>query len=204
MFPEDALCDFVLAELDQELAGYAPPAPNPLPCDRWLARSCLQKAIRRGEAQLAQRSLANLLDHDRRSSWRHLTIIALEDVGVADMDLVCHVIFAGRNSAWRKARGGDWRVAAFLVTRMAEASHCQAACDLLLTALNCPSLEGARSKALDAGLSELIGTLCDPRTSLGEAGVSALTIAGCLHDGQRHREPATVFEALSDRIIHRM
>lgn len=199
MFPEDTLSEFVLTELAGEFAGFAPPAPDPLPCDRWLARSCLQKAIRRGETALALRALANLLSYDPRSVWRHLTTIALEDVGVADMDLVACVVFAARSAVWRKAQGGAWRVAAYIAIKMAGAPHCQAACDLLLKATNCPSLDKARSRAWDADLPELIETLCDPKTGLQPAGIAALAIGGALDDGHRHREPATVFEVLSER-----
>jgi hypothetical protein len=68
LFPDDAHFDFALSDLTK-LIAIAPTVPiSPLPCDRWIARSCLQKAIRRAEPNLAQRALANLFQHDRRAT----------------------------------------------------------------------------------------------------------------------------------------
>ncbi len=82
VFPETVMFEFVLLRLEEEMVDYAPPQLNPMRCDRWIARSALQKAIRRGEVQIAQRALATLLEQDRYSIWRHLIVIASEDIGV--------------------------------------------------------------------------------------------------------------------------
>ena len=47
--------------LADEIFGYREPKPAPLKISPWLAMSLLQKAIRRGEDQLAQRAAATLL-----------------------------------------------------------------------------------------------------------------------------------------------
>ncbi|HEV7659709.1 MAG TPA: hypothetical protein VGO55_07670 [Allosphingosinicella sp.] len=199
MFPDNALSEFVLDQLAEDLASYSTPPTEPLLCDRWLARSCLQKAIRRGEIDVGQRALAALLEQDSRNVWRHLIIIALEDVGAAGMDTVARVIFAGRNQAWRMGAGGELRVGAFLVAEMAGGRHCQAACDLLLQATNSPAFGQARDDALDADMPGLVDVLCASATELVERGLATLAIGGGLHGGQRYREPATVFEVMSNR-----
>ncbi|MBU0658695.1 MAG: hypothetical protein KKF15_07905 [Alphaproteobacteria bacterium] len=185
MFPENMMFDFILLHLEEEITGYIPPVPEQMSCDRWLARSALQKAIRRGEVEIAQRALGTLLDQDRYGVWRHLIVIALEDVGVAGMDLVERVVAAGRNRTWRKKMGGEWAVASFLVRKMAESNHCQAACDLLLRAKNCSSLEQARADAIDADPADLIQQLGGLNASLEARGVAALALIGELADDLR-------------------
>jgi hypothetical protein len=196
MFPENVLFDFVLLHLEEEMAGYLAPAPQALPCDRWLARSALQKAIRRGQTEIALSALAALLEQDRYGVWRHLIVIALEDVGVAGMDTVARVVAASRNRPWRKTMRGEWAVASFLVRQMAEGLHCQAACDLLLRAKNCPALELDRTNALDAERAELGSLLNDSAACLEKKGVAALALGGGLAEEQRQRDPATVFDLI--------
>jgi hypothetical protein len=80
------------ALLQPELSTLAPAPPleavEPLPCDRWLAASTLQKAIRRGDALTAGRAVRTLYRHDPRSAWRRLLIIAYEDIGIGALDIV--------------------------------------------------------------------------------------------------------------------
>src|SRR5450432_2546520 len=58
-------------EAGKDLPTGGPVPIEPLTCDRWLASSALQKAIRRGEVILAQRAARTLCDADRRSLWPH-------------------------------------------------------------------------------------------------------------------------------------
>jgi hypothetical protein len=47
--------------LAHEIFGYRELKPSPLKISPWLAMSLLQKAVRRGESELAQRAAATLL-----------------------------------------------------------------------------------------------------------------------------------------------
>ena len=58
----------------------------PLPIDPWLASSLLQKAIRRGEADVAARAALTLFRLRRAAIWRRFMVIAFEDVGAASID----------------------------------------------------------------------------------------------------------------------
>lgn len=198
LFPDEALFEFVLIDLADCLAERPAPPITPLPCDRYVARSCLQKAIRRSEPVLAQRALANLFEHDRRATWRHLTIICVEDVGVANVDLLAQIIAAQRNRKWREQTGGDWPVMAELVRQMALSQHCQAACDLLLKACNDPNLEPVRAAALDASADRLTPPLWDADANILRRGVAALALAGELPAGRVHHDPHAVFDILAD------
>jgi len=195
MFPED-LHAFVLEAVAEELDRSPAPTAHPMKCDPWIARSAFQKAIRRGEVELAQNALTTLLMNGGRGVWRTLVIIALEDLGVAGMDIVARVVAAARDRSWREAHGGDWKIAAVLTQQMTEADHDQAACDLLMRAANAPGLEEMRANALDAGVLLLVSTLQDRNADLTTRAIAALALGGELAPGQRFREPAAVFHAL--------
>jgi hypothetical protein len=198
LFPDDALFEYVLVDLGEAIAAHPAPPIRPLPCDRYVARSCLQKAIRRAEPALAQQALANLFEYDRRAAWRALAIICLEDVGVANPDLLAQVVAAQRNRKWREQAGGDWRVLAELTRQMALSEHCQAACDLLLRATNDPALNHHRAAALEHAPAELAPMLWNANVALEVRSTAALAMGGGLAEGQRHHDPCAVFDILSD------
>ena len=195
---DESLFDDELIDLGEAVAAAVAPPINPLPCDRYVARSCLQKAIRRAEPGLAQRALANLFLHDRRSAWRALTIIALEDVGVANTDLLAQIVAAQKDRLWRAQTGGDWLVLAEIARQMAESLHCQSACDLLLRVANDPALEHARATALDSPPCELAAQLWNCREAILKRGLAALAMGGALAEGQRYSDPCGVFDILSE------
>jgi hypothetical protein len=201
MFAED-LFDFVREGLAEEIAARPPMLPVPLVCDRWQARSALQKAVRRGDVEIAQSALATLHTEDVRAMWRHVVIIALEDVGVSSIDTLTRVVAASRNRAWRTTHGGDWAVASFLVSEMARGQHCQAACDLLMRVLNDPAWASARLEALDSDITELTAMLADRHSKLSRRAAAALALGGGLAEEQRQRQPGAVFEILSDGPSH--
>src|SRR5271166_2480982 len=89
---EDEMSSFGACPSQSEFEFARPPFPldaiKPLRCDRWLASSALQKAIRRGDVLTAQRALRTLCRHDPRSAWRRLLVIACEDVGIGALHAV--------------------------------------------------------------------------------------------------------------------
>src|ERR1700730_12470200 len=72
-----------------------------LRCNRWIASSALQKAIRRGENTIAIRAALALQREDRQRAWRRLVAIAFEDVGAADIDAVVETVAAASSPDWR-------------------------------------------------------------------------------------------------------
>lgn len=197
LFPEN-LFAYVQIELSEALAQFPLTTPQPLACDRWVARSNLQKSVRRGEVELAQKSLANLFAHDPSTVWRHLTIICVEDVGVANVDLLAQIIAAKRDRKWRMQMGGDWHVMAGLVRLMAESNHCQAACDLLLRVMNDPALDQAKADALEAGPDQWADGIADADRSIEERAIAAMAMGGCLAEGQFYADPCGVFDVMTD------
>src|SRR3972149_7435199 len=77
--------------------------------DPWIANSLMQKAIRRGDVELAQR--AALSFHALRGSaiWRRLMIIAFEDVGIGSCEAVVATGAACAGPAFRQSTCGHVR-----------------------------------------------------------------------------------------------
>jgi hypothetical protein len=186
----------LLASLEGRLLGQPEIRFAPLPTDRWIARSCLQKAVRRGNAELAVRALATLIKEDRYGIWRHLIIIAFEDVGAANFGVVAELIAASADRKWRERVGGTWRVAAFLASELATGPHCQAACDLLLRARNAANLQSDRIALSQTVPDELAGIICSPRFEIEKRAVAVLALAG--EYGARP-DPALVLHALDNQ-----
>ena len=121
-------------QLADEIFGYREPIPAPVNISPWVAMSCLQKAVRRGEVELAQHAAATLLLIAPDRLWRRCGAAAYEEIGVADLQTVSLVTAALAGKRYRATIGGEWKVASFVVDQMAQAHKCRAADDLLLTA----------------------------------------------------------------------
>jgi hypothetical protein len=104
----------------------------------------MQKAIRRGRTELALQAAATLLQQSSERLWRRLACIAFEDVGLGDLELVTLATAAMAGKRARAPLGGEWTVASYLTSRMANATKCRAADDLLLVAENHPAFERQR------------------------------------------------------------
>lgn len=200
MFEED-LFDYVLEQLAEEIATRETPAPDPLPHDSYIARSALQKAIRRGLTDLALRAAARLLQLDGRVLWRRLVVIALEDLGPAQADLLARIVAAGRDPAWRLRHGGDWVVAAELVRQACEGTRCASANDLYNIAVNDPALDAFKGSLCDATPADLLTLAVDEARPFGERGVAVLLMLGesCGPAAPDHirADPTAVFHAFA-------
>lgn len=118
--------------LGQRLAWPAPAGDfcrRPLPAEsRWIARSALQKAIRRGETERALEIGLGLLGVNPDYTWRALLTVALEDVGFGSPECVLWAT-AARLKPFRDASGETVLLAA-LIREMCAAPKTRSACDL--------------------------------------------------------------------------
>jgi hypothetical protein len=109
----------------QALARYLEPTSQtifePVEADRWVVTSLLQKAIRRGEADVAQRAAQTLLTLKGADVWRRFMVIACEDIGAADPPAVVTTISVACDPTFRK-RHGETRLAAVLARLLAEST----------------------------------------------------------------------------------
>ena len=132
-----------------------PPALSgiPLQCDRWVATSLLQKAIRRGEVQFALPAAFRLHQFDRASVWRRLMIIAVEDIGAAEPDAIVETVAIATSPSWR-SRHGEQESLAYTVCRLAAAPKDRSADYLICTAESHPSLNGIRETCRSTSIED--------------------------------------------------
>jgi hypothetical protein len=64
--------------LKDEIKQCAPPIFAPIAVDPWVVSSLLQKSIRRGETEIAQRAALTLFKLKGSAIWRRLMVIAFE------------------------------------------------------------------------------------------------------------------------------
>lgn len=175
---------------------------TPLQVSPWIAMSALQKGIRRGYEEIAQRAAATLLKVSPDRLWRRCGAIAFEDIGVADIETVSLVTAALAGKRFRARLGGEWRVASFIVSRMVHAPKCRAADDLLLAAENHPAYERTRLELTFKTTSELMRLA----TGSGPLVTRALALWYAIGTDRRpseklrvrRGEPAAVFDALCE------
>jgi hypothetical protein len=133
------------------------PNVRPLSISPPLAKSLLQKAVRRGEIGLAHRAAATLLAASPDRFWRRCTVIAAEEIGVANIEavaLVTTAVTAGKS--WRAKCGGEHRLAHVIVSMMVRADKCRAADDLAIVAAWHPTLAGDRVDFAEAPTRDLL------------------------------------------------
>jgi hypothetical protein len=85
-----------------------PKPPTPFPhADPYLLSSAMQKAIRRGDIVIARRAGQQLHTLDRARLWRRVMVVALEDIGVADITVAAELVGIATLPAARRLLGGD-------------------------------------------------------------------------------------------------
>ena len=175
---EDALFAYVLEMLADEMKGGEVSPPDPIPVDSWIARSIMQKAIRRGMTSLALQAAATLMTTDRRVLWKRLIVTALEDLGIGEVDLLARILAAHGDREWRASVGGEWSVVAYLVGQACLGTRCQAANDLWNAAKNDPALDAFKTSLCDASLDDLLAAIVDEDREIGERGAAVLIATG--------------------------
>ncbi|AXI42082.1 hypothetical protein C1J02_09125 [Sulfitobacter sp. SK011] len=118
--------------------------------DRWLASSLLQKSIRRDKPDLAWLAASYLLENYPAYFWRRLPIIALEDIGVGDLDVTMMAILAGSNTRLRVELGGCLLAATALIELMCAATKDRSTDDLFDVVSRSPNLREERIATFEA------------------------------------------------------
>jgi hypothetical protein len=108
--------------------------PKRLALDPWATSSLLQKAIRRGEVELARRAASTLYHQRGLGTFRRLCTIAVEDIGIADPELLAEVVRLATDKQLRALIGADAAILCELTGRMALAVKDRSA-DYLISAV---------------------------------------------------------------------
>jgi hypothetical protein len=189
-------------QLADEILAYREPRSAPLGISPWLAMSLLQKAMRRGESEFAQRAAATLLLIAPDRLWRRCGAAAFEEVDVADFQTVSLVTAGLAGKRFRATIGSEWKTASFIADRMTKAPKCRAADDLLLTADSHPRYRRARADFATKTTAELI------RIATGDTALPVRALATWYavgthprqtkHLSARAGEPAALFDGLCE------
>lgn len=116
--------------------------------DRWLLASALQKCIRRGlHAEVTDVAIA-LHAVDAEYAWRRLRVIALEDVGMGDVEAVATVMAVAGKRKVRESLG-DLRLYVANVQMLAVGLKDRTACDLISWIGCAPEAIDFRTKILE-------------------------------------------------------
>jgi hypothetical protein len=189
-------------ELASHLALFTTPPVEPLPVSIWIAASTLQKAIRRGRADLAIAAAATLAVNDPDRLWRRIGGIAFEDIGLGDPCTVGLVsaVLAGKRV--RADLGGEWRVASWLVQRLCASPKCRATDDLLMAVETMPALAVQR-RALAELSHDQLRRLVLSTGGLHERALALIYLAGTdakpnPHFRSRRGETALAFDVLDE------
>jgi|SoiMetStandDraft_2_1073263.scaffolds.fasta_scaffold20735_3 hypothetical protein len=153
------------------------PPVEALHCNRWIASSALQKAIRRSEVGIACRAALTLHKQDRAKAWRRLIAIACEDVGPADIDLVLQTVAAAVSPGWHASYGED-RAIVSIVCRLAAAPKDRSADYLMWVAAEHPDQRETRAVCSRASVSECLSMVTDLSRSLPDRAVAAWFCSG--------------------------
>ena len=143
--------------------------------DKWLLSSALQKLIRRGQISSAISVALTLHRLDPGYLARRLPIIAVEDVGVADLGACVDVLTLCSSVKWW--RDDVHRTIGFAVSSLANAVKCRAACDALCLGEAAGVLYGADAGLMSASSTELVDVAADRSASL-HARINALRALG--------------------------
>ncbi|MFC3182531.1 hypothetical protein [Cypionkella sinensis] len=147
--------DAILGRLHDLTASYTARSLTSLPTfDRYLAASLLQKAIRRDEFELAWQASSFLLENFPDYFWRRVPIIALEDIGLGDLDVTMMAIMVGTNAELRVRLGGCTTVANAIIHAMAAATKDRSSDDLYDVVSRCHILRESRIALFEAAETE--------------------------------------------------
>jgi hypothetical protein len=148
-----------------------------LRCNRWIASSALQKAIRRGDTAIALRAALVLHREDRSATWRRLIAIAFEDVGPADLDVILETVAGATLPRWRAVIGEE-AVLCSIVSTLATAPKDRGADYLMWIAAKHPDLGEMREICGHSSIAECLSMVLDHSRSLPDRAVAAWFCSG--------------------------
>jgi hypothetical protein len=172
-------------EIDSKLTFPA----APIAADPWVISSLLQKSIRRGETEIAQRAALTFFKLKGTAIWRRLTVIAFEDVGIGSLDAMATTAAAAGDSAWRRNDGGDLKLAAYLTRLLAEAPKDRSA-DYLCDAKDHPMLADFWRAMENASLKSRLSHVQDHALVLPQRAIAAFSALGIGSRGDISRDTA--------------
>ena len=169
---------------------------NIIQLDPWTASSLLQKAIRRGETALAQRAAKALREYRGIAVWKRLITIAIEDVGIADLELVWDVVSLGTDKNLRELLGSDNNLLEAICGRLAEAQKDRSADYLYSAATKLPAASLEREVLRAASALDQLSIAADTGNPLIRRAVAAMLRCGGTDTSRRVMNESAVRELI--------
>ena len=145
--------------------------------DAWAASSLLQKAIRRGDNISACAAAETLYRWRGARIWNRLQLIAIEDVGIADTDLVSDFKNQLEKLDAQTSSFGFGEIQPW-VRRLAEAAKDRSADYLICVANSHPDFESDRVGLRFFPPTDLVATALDPGQPASRRAVAAWYASG--------------------------
>lgn len=177
----------MLGELERGLYNYKPsfeilPLPEMLqPDSRWMFASALQKAVRRGQTAEAYKAALCLNRLNPEQLWFRCRTIAGEDVGIADFQVVFETLYMAGKKQWRRDRGGEEHVLAYIIEKLCKAPKTRCADDLLWICDASEDFADPREQFSGMTADELEGVIFNEISSLYEKIIAAWYLNGTAH-----------------------
>jgi hypothetical protein len=149
-------------------AGSRVSEDRPLRVDAWVASSLLQKTIRRGDADMAERAALAFYRLRGTAIWRRFKIIAYEDIGAGSTRAVIEAVNAG----------GDEQVAAHVARLLAGALKDRSAEHLLRVCRAYPGYEDVREAVGAASNAQRLRLVADNEQPLHVRSTAAWYASG--------------------------
>lgn len=156
------------------------PRSGGLLLDKWLLSSATQKCIRLGDSGWAVH-VAEALHHlDPEYLPKRLPIIAMEDIGIAEVELCFDVLYLCGGKKFRGPPDAEYQstVLRSLVSRLAGAVKSRAACDAFCLGLSHAAAPDMMTKLLTMDAEGLIAIATDRRRSMLKRINSLRVLAG--------------------------
>lgn len=114
------------SSLLESLSDYSPQKVEiaDIKYDKWLCSSALQKSIRRGLVDSSLLFAELLLKHDRDYIWHRINIIALEDIGLGNINLCNQILWSSGKKSWLTKQDEE-KVLLYLVEELAKSVKCR-------------------------------------------------------------------------------
>lgn len=146
--------------------------------DPWIASSLLQKSIRRGDVDVAVAAASSFIAQRSNAIWQKLIIIACEDIGLGDLELVSKVIRLSLTPHLRLEAGGDHHVALTLCAELAKAIKDRSTDYLWISSSKHPGWRDIRETIGTLSISKTINVACDPSEPFQRRAVAAWYASG--------------------------
>lgn len=166
--------------------------------EKYLYSSVLQKSVRRCYVESALNASRLFLEHDPAYIWRRINIIALEDVGIANLDLVSRCLWVSGKKDWRKKNGGDEHILYELIEAMCLSAKDRNFCDAVEAADHHPDFRDVRYEYSGLSDEQLVELITSTQTGLYHRIIATWVLMGTSRYPSKN---ITSYRNQSDKVI---